>query len=103
MYKNNTPHIDLVPLMDTIFLLLFFFLCAALLQSGHLAAGLSVQGERLEKYHTITITAERTSGLDTVEAWPVLIKADADVPFERISEVLRRLQERGIAQIDFAL
>jgi biopolymer transport protein ExbD len=103
MRKNNTPHIDLVPLMDTIFLLLFFFLCAALLQSGHVAAGLSAQGEQTKKYHTITITKEKISGLEDIDVLPALIKADADVPFERVSEVLRRLQERGIAQIDFAL
>ncbi|MDR1453160.1 MAG: hypothetical protein LBJ25_04230 [Candidatus Margulisbacteria bacterium] len=101
--RKNPPHIDLVPLLDTIFLLLLFFVCAALLQSGNLAAGLSGQGTRLEKYHTITITQEKIDGLDSIDDLPVLIKAAADVPFGRVDTVLRRLQEKNIAKVNFAL
>ncbi|GBR73275.1 outer membrane transport energization protein ExbD [Candidatus Termititenax aidoneus] len=103
VHKNNSPHIDLVPLLDTIFLLLFFFLCAALLQSSNLAAGLSAPGEQIKKYHTITITKDNVSGLEDGGALPVLIKADADVDFGRVSAVLRRLQERKVQKINFAL
>ena len=100
---NNLPHIDLVPLLDTIFLLLMFFVCAALLQSGSLETGLSGQGEQIKKYHTVTITQEKISDLDNIGDLPVLIKADTDVPFGRVNAVLLRLQEKNIAKVNFAL
>ncbi|GBR75827.1 outer membrane transport energization protein ExbD [Candidatus Termititenax persephonae] len=101
--RRPPPHIDLVPLLDTIFLLLFFFLCAAILQPGSLATDLSAPGEQIKKYHTITITKEQVSGLDEATVGPVLIKAEADVDFGRVSSVLRRLQERKVQKINFAL
>jgi biopolymer transport protein ExbD len=101
--KRSHPQIDLVPLLDTIFLLLMFFVCAALLQSGNLAAGLSGQDGRLKKYHTITITKDQIGGLENAGPLPVLIKADADVDFGRVRGVLRHLQERKITRVNFAL
>jgi biopolymer transport protein ExbD len=101
--KRHAPQIDLVPLLDTIFLLLMFFVCAALLQSGSLPASLSGQGEQIKKYHTITITREKISGLDNIGDLPTLIKADAEVDFGRVREVLRRLRKHGATQINFAL
>ena len=101
--KRRAPYIDLIPLMDTIFLLLFFFLCAAIIQSSSTIADLSGSGEKPEKYQTITITKDSISGLENIEPLPVLIKADMDVDFGRINGVLRVLQERGVLRVNFAL
>ena len=100
--KKNPPHVDLVPLMDTIFLLLFFFLCAAILQSGALPLNLAGQGEKIEKYHKITISAEEVTGLAEADSKiPVVIEAAPEVPFGKVDAVLRLLQEKGITKINF--
>lgn len=101
--RNTQPQIDLVPLMDTIFLLLFFFLCAAIVQSGALSAKFNGQGDELEKYQTVTITSQNITGLDNIGAEPVVIKADSDVNFGKVDEVLHLLQEKGLSQVNFAL
>jgi biopolymer transport protein ExbD len=82
---------------------LFFFLCAALIQSSTAIADLTGRGDNSEKYQTIIITKESISGLENLDTQPVLIKADADVDFGRVNGVLRVLQERGILRVNFAL
>jgi len=101
--RRRSPHIDLIPLMDTIFLLLFFFLCAAIIQSSSTMADLTGHGENPEKYQTVTITKDNISGLENIDSQPVLIKADADVDFGRVNSVLRILQESGVLRVNFAL
>ncbi|MDR2431055.1 MAG: biopolymer transporter ExbD [Candidatus Margulisbacteria bacterium] len=101
--RRRPPHIDLVPLLDTVFLLLFFFLCAAIVQSGSVKTRLSGKSEKTEQYQTVAITSRNVTGLTELNGLPVLIKADADVRFSRVDDVLHHLQERGIAQVNFAL
>ena len=101
--KKLRPQIDLIPLMDTIFLLLFFFLCAAIIQSGNISARFNGQTEKPENYQTIVITTQNVSGLENIKTAPVLIKADADVLFGRVSEVMRFLQDKGLTQVNFIL
>ena len=88
--------------MDTIFLLLFFFLCIAILQPETLSLSLSGKGgEKIEKYQTITITAAGVTGLAEVNPQlPVVIEAASEVPFGKVNDVLRALQEKGVNKIN---
>ncbi|MDR1997320.1 MAG: biopolymer transporter ExbD [Candidatus Margulisbacteria bacterium] len=103
MSHRSTPHIDLVPLLDVVFLLLLFFVCAAFFQAGALPAGLSGQNGNSKEYQKIVIAADKITGLDTLNSLPVLIEVRPDVVFVRVREVLHRLQEQHITNVNFAL
>ena len=121
-FDDRTSRIEMIPLMDVVFLLLVYFIYAIFSMSVHRgvrvdlprAAGAAESGERI----VITITAENTmefngrattlddAVIDAVEQWrahaaPVLISADRQASIGAGIELLAKLKQGGITAVAF--
>jgi biopolymer transport protein ExbD len=121
-YEGRGARLEMIPLMDVIFLLLIFFIYAMFTMVTHRgvqvdlpqADGRRLEGDRL----VITLTPAGTYQLDgrdlsredvVVEAvdrhrgqkLPVLISADRKVPLGLGIELLAQLQQAGVDTVTF--
>ena len=121
-YENRGARLEMIPLMDVIFLLLVFFIYAMFTMSTHhgiqvdlpRAGGHAVEGAPL----VITLTRTGRLQLDgreldretllleavdrhRVEGRPVLISADRAAPLGTGIELLAQLQTAGVEAVTF--
>jgi biopolymer transport protein ExbD len=121
-YENRRARIEMVPLMDCIFLLLVYFIYAMFTMRVH--RGMRVELPRatgtaiVRAQLVITLRADGTLQLDGRdlarddllleaaerhgrEGLPVLISADRRVPLGSGIELLARLQQAGVEDVTF--
>jgi biopolymer transport protein ExbD len=121
-YENRGVRLEMIPLMDVVFLLLVFFIYAMFTMAPHLgiqvdlprAEGRSVKGEQM----VITLAGSGIIQLDgrtltrddaileavdrhRAEGRPVLISADRAVPLGVGIELLAQLQAAGVDTVTF--
>lgn len=119
-YENSSTRLEMMPLMDVIFLLLVFFIYAMVTMSVHHGIGVSLPkavSETLTGHHAvITLSADGTTWLEgqqveaetlvprvTAECFgmPILISADESVPIGRGLSLLADMREAGITEVAF--
>ena len=119
-YENSTTRLEMMPLMDVIFLLLVFFIYAMVTMSVHHGIGVSLPkavSETLTGHHAvITLSADGTTWLEgqqvAIESlvprvaaecygMPILISADERVSIGRGLSLLEELREAGISEVAF--
>ena len=119
-YENSTTRLEMMPLMDVIFLLLVFFIYAMVTMSVHHGIGVSLPkaiSETLTGHHAvITLSADGSTWLEgqpvafetlvprvVAECYgmPILISADERVSIGRGLSLLEELREAGISEVAF--
>lgn len=119
-YENSSTRLEMMPLMDVIFLLLVFFIYAMVTMSVHHGIGVSLPkavSETLTGHHAvITLSADGSTWLEgqQIEAdalvprvaaecygMPILISADESVPIGRGLSLLSEMREVGITEVAF--
>jgi len=121
-YEDQKPRMEMIPLMDVMFLNLLFFVYASFSMTVHRglkvdlpsARGVQAQGEQA----IITLSADNTLALNkqplpfddlvlaTVKLWrdkatPVLISADKAAPLGTGIELLDKLKRGGVERVAF--
>ena len=123
-YEDRKARIEMLPLMDVMFLILVFFIYSVFSMSVHrglkvdlpAAKGSHLKGERI----IVNISAdnrffvnkrpmplEEAAGA-TVALWqetgaPVLISADKAVPYDAVMQAMAALQRAGVARVALAV
>ena len=121
-YENRGARLEMIPLMDVIFLLLVFFIYAMFTMSTHhgIQVDLPRAGGRAIEGAPLVITLTRTGLLQLdgreldretllleavdrhrAEHRPVLISADRAAPLGAGIELLAQLQTAGVAGVTF--
>lgn len=121
-FDDRPSRVEIIPLMDVVFLLLVFFIYTMFSMSVHRgvrvdlpqARGMAERGERI----ILTLTADNKLELngvattmeqgiaDTVELWhsagtPVMISADRKADIGPGIEILARLKQGGVTAVAF--
>ena len=119
-FENHPARIEMMPLMDVIFLLLVFFLYAMVTMSVHHGIGVTLPqaiSESIVGHHAqIVLTEEGGTYLEgeavseqslvprvvnECMGMPILISADERVPIGRGLALLAELREAGISEVAF--
>ena len=123
-YEDRKARIEMLPLMDVMFLILVFFIYSVFSMSVHRglkvelpsAKGLHLKGEQI----IVNLSADnrlfvnkRPMPLEdavsaTVALWqetgaPVLISADKAVPYDAVMQAMAALQRAGVARVALAV
>lgn len=121
-YEDSKPRLEMIPLMDVMFLLLVFFVYSIFSMSVH--RGLKVtlpnaQGETVAKNtQLVTLSADHSLALDKIpltedalllqvsaryqkDQTPVLISADRKASMGYGLELLEKLRRGGVQKVSF--